>query len=428
MMKIGQIVCLCLLFFVSAYGAEHLIFFGDSWSDTGNYPEPQNIAHPQLKNFNLYVPISNPVPQKLYGTKGFPSRAFLRASIKNSGKINAQSRSQYSINWPLYFTYNYYNKQRVSPVPALVSWYQIEAKQAPISSSNINYAWASAVAGSLDGHDPKGGQCFHVNGLVYKGSCTIKSLIEHRNRYWQETNNPYYDKNHDYRYAQIQIPDLNKQVNLYLQHGIKAHSKIFIYIGANDIGNFLKPHILTLLFSSAKAFRKQSLEPQMKIVANHVQVAVQRIQAAYAKAKISHYHIYILTLPYLSNLHEAYTYQHLPIIGWLFGSRIVKTIDAATDIYNQDLNSSLRAKPHVSLIDLGAHINKLAASKTYAESIKQGDTCIGSTKGAYTLANPQGNDCHYKSGGVLYTYFSWNNAHFTSSVNNSVATYLLTKV
>ena len=78
---------------------EHVVFFGDSLVDTGDYPEPSNVNDPDLMNFNLYVPITNPI-----NVSDDDFRMFLTSSLGvpgGQGEINNEEKVQFSENWPL---------------------------------------------------------------------------------------------------------------------------------------------------------------------------------------------------------------------------------------------------------------------------------------------------------------------------------------
>ena len=132
------------------------IFFGDSLTDTGNMPQPSQYKSDKtntlLKAYNLYVPISNPVPQSLYSAEVdqdnlpnfyYPSYKFLKNSLNSdviSRTINHSPRVNYSINWPLYFVYNseIQDSDNADDIMPLISWFKLYNK----NKNFINIFWS----------------------------------------------------------------------------------------------------------------------------------------------------------------------------------------------------------------------------------------------------------------------------------------------
>jgi hypothetical protein len=397
----------------------HLTFFGDSLTDTGNFPEPANVSDATLKNFNIYVPITNPV---IVPTSD-PMNTFLAESeggLGDQGKINNETRSQYSINWPLYLTYAL---TKLAPKP-LTPWFRYAMGEA-IDTDNINYAWASAVAGNPSGDPEANGECFHSGGEAYYGDCNQATLLSDRKAYQTETAaDSHFDKKHNYEAMVLQIPDLNKQVAFFLDDfgaSLPKDNAIFIYIGGNDISHFLKPLLLDMALENEDDFMAKRVAPQMHIVASYVQQAVVSIKAAYGTQ--TDYHIYIMSLPHLSNLHEAYSYAHIPVFGELFGNKLISILDKTVDLYNADLQALFPKDPQVTFVDSGGQMNGWASSGTYNQAIAAGKAC--SQNAAYLTASAVGTtDCQTDGAGGTTGDFSWNDAHFTAPVNHLLAEYM----
>jgi phospholipase/lecithinase/hemolysin len=389
------------------------VFFGDSLSDTGNYPEPANISAPTFKNVNLYVPITNPVPANSYGKGFIPTRKFLNQSIGPQGKINNEEKVLYSINWPLYLIYNSDNHHNQQYLSTWQDHYQHPLKLA----NSINYAWASALARGDAGDN----QCYHENGKYFKGKCTAKSIMTQRAIYLKNTaNNAHYDKDTKYAYTMLAIPNLGKQVSLYLSDhtvSIKNNTIFFIYIGANDIGNYLKSNIgkMSLLpFNMLKS----KIDAQMQLIASSVKQTIERLNHAYTHKHLT-YKIYVLTLPKLSNLYAAQRYIRTPIIG----KRLLKSTDYSVATYNHYLKAKLQDMENVVVLDTGHKIDQLALSHTYKNSSQNGTMCIKDKSNDYLNPSLKSNEnCTYNNS--QESYFSWNNAHFVSRVNKSLAKYL----
>lgn len=434
--KLIQMMCIGALFILPIYSFaniaistnEHTVFFGDSLADTGNYPEPFNVNAPSLMNFNLYVPITNPISVTDVNFKNF-----LTGSLgvpEEQGKINYQEKVKFSANWPLYLTYKLNGK-------SLITWYQQTKSAGNSDYNNINYAWASAIAGNDKGLIEPTGNCFHDNGTVFTGVCDVDTILQNRNQYLEHTKqDPNFDKNNHYTYSDTQIPDLGKQVSLYLDNGVINNTNLFIYIGANDIGHFLKTKILNVVLEPSFLFKKK-LEKQMPLIANHVKEAINRLETAYQKTdgQNASFNIYILTLGHLSNLHQGYSYMHPNIFGrptWLpiISPRIKKAINNAVDLYNQQLKALVASAhyPNVKILDSGQYLNQLANSDEYKDSIENGTVCVNES--AYTTPTAAGtNNCRYKDKeGNIVTYFNWNNSHYTSAVNKQLADYLFSSL
>ncbi len=383
---------------------QHYVFFGDSLTDTGNCPEPTNITSPVLKNFNLYVPVSNPVPSDLYGKNGVPSLEFLQKSLPPHTMIDNQTKPLYSINWPLYLTYNQHQTH-------LTTWYQ-HTQHPGLSVDSINYAFASALARGSEGDN----QCYHDDGTYFVGTCDAQSIIKQRQVYQQHTkNNPSFDKDSDYTYRDLQIPNLGKQVGFYLEDkgiNIKDNTNFYIYIGSNDIGNYAKNNILKIILTPSR-FLRRSLDQQAQLMANSVQNAAQRIKQAYTNKVITSYHIVVLTLPKLSNLHISYAYKRIPLIG----SKLISTLDYFVQSYNQALTKMFKNDAHVTIAQNGAQLDRLANNVKYQYAIKNGKVCINDPSGTYIRPSSMNANCNYSDG----TYFSWNNSHLVTQVNQSQA-------
>lgn len=136
------------------------------------------------------MPITNPVKVSNQYFKSFLNASLGHPNIQ--GQINHQTRTLHSVNWPLYFMY----RQSTQP---LVTWYSLQQRKninrnKPI---NINYAWASAVAGSLSKTVEPTGRCFHTQGQrqpPFPGDCTEKTVMKNKGLYLQKTlDDPQYD-------------------------------------------------------------------------------------------------------------------------------------------------------------------------------------------------------------------------------------------
>ena len=426
--SIQAIFILCILFrsFHSFALSEeimdhNIIFFGDSLVDTGNYPESSNVHHPTLKNFNLYVPVSNPVSSEDSGL----SKHFLEESLgdlSSRGKIDGQSKTLYSANWPLYFTH------QVSSHPLIPSY---RLQEDNIDPHNINYAWAGAVTGDPSGVAERDGACYHTNGTSFSGKCDAHTILDNKNLYISHTkSDPNFDKNTNYLYNDLQVPDLGKQVSLYLNDhsvALRDNTEFFIGIGNNDIGNFLKKNILGIAIHSTASFQN-IIDQNIPLFVNNIKTAVQRIEDAYKGTSNRDFKICIPTLMHLSNLHIGYSYTHPSIFGlrvWIpiISDRIKAAIDNSADTYNHNLETVFANDPHVQIIHTGDFLNTLAKSAEYKDSIEHGRVCINDS--SYTAPDTtHTKNCHYVNNGRDVTYYNWNKSHLTSPVNKSLAQYV----
>ncbi|WP_237360086.1 SGNH/GDSL hydrolase family protein [Vibrio marisflavi] len=382
------------------------MFFGDSLTDTGNYPEPENLRNPQLKNFNLYVPITNPVPMQYYGKNGYPSLSFLQKSIPHQGLIDGEPKALFSINWPLYLASDLKKNE-------LVSWYQYVSNGTGKSIS-LNYAWASAIANGNAG-------CFHDDGSLFAGECSEYSLLGNREKYVKHTeNNDSFDKSTDYEYEDLQIPNLAEQIELYYQEtdsSQRSNAKVFIFIGGNDISNFLKSKLIRMVIEPSSFF-DTTIESKMNKVADSVLRAVTKIRIQTPSAKI-----YILTLPKFSNLYAGHSYQSIPLIG----GKIVSSLNYAVSSYNNALKSRFSGLKNIQVIDSGEYLDNVARTPLYKSSVEKGSACFNDPSGDYMNPLHSNNNCVYGPQSN-HSYFSWNNAHYSSSVNKGLANYVLKTV
>lgn len=399
-----------------------MVFFGDSLTDTGNFPEPANVNAPDINNLNLYVPITNPVPLSSYGKAehlfsfhekktNIPSLDFLKKSIPTQGLINGKNKTLYSINWPLYLSYNYAAKQ------PLITWYHHYINHS-LPATNINYAWAGAITGKGDGE-----QCFYKSGETYPGLCSAQTIAKQRLSYLNYTNNnPSYDKNTHYALTDIQIPSLKKQVSLYLDDktvSVKDNTSFFIYIGGNDIGDFLRNYHKDS--SNPLMLMDSMIHLSVKKIAQNVLDAVNQIESAYKKTKYKNYNFHILTLLNLANMHEAYHYEKTPV----FGNILKIVINYIVDRYNHSLREAFKNRAHVTVLEAGSFVNNAASESRYASSIKNGTTCIASSSEYIDPVQSSNNNCNYFSGYMPKTFFNWNNNHFTSKIHQLMADFIL---
>ena len=384
---------------------KHYVIFGDSLSDTGNFPMPSKITKPSIENYNLYVPITNPVPDNLYGINNIPSKEFLMRSLSLGGSINGIHRKLYSVNWPLYFIYTKKYK-------SLITWYDHIIAPRKNDTLAINYAWAGALA--MGDNDTS--SCYDSDYRLIKIHCTEKDIIKSRNQYKKNTlYDPNYDKNHDYSYNNIMIPNLAEQINMYLKDsrvGNRDNTVYIIYIGANDISSYLHKHEIWAALMPTKHINSVLSTEMQRIVINIKKQVLKIIN----KSVNLDYHFYIMTLPDLSNLKEAHNFTSKIIIG----SKFKKVIQSAVTSFNNTLQVEFSKSKFITVVDSGKYLDHIANKKMFKASVDAGAACFN-----YNVLSYYNKNCRYDKNSY---YFSWNNAHMTSIVNKKLAHWLDLKI
>ena len=366
--------------------AAKYIFFGDSLTDTGNMPQPSNYTHDDdntlLAAYNLYVPISNPVPQSLYSADNYskyvdqenlpnlkyPSADFLKDSLNTNvlsstidGKLRSEYENNYSINWPLYFVYNSEMKysDNADNIMPLISWFKLH-KEPHTTGANINYAWAGAVVDSSDDPDPSKAvtpKCYRDNNSTKSENCNGQGILGSIQTYSSGSK-----KTTDYKSTKaVEIPNLAEQIIL-LNNDISNKkvyinnkTQFYIYIGANDVSNFIKAHI-TPPATCLVAKKSQKCNTQDYILTNNdwdksdsnfkhlihtkmesiaKSIAASAKQLSTINPVINPSQIHVLTLPELKNLHETNGYTKIPLVG----DKVSKVFGYAEDDLNKDLTT-----------------------------------------------------------------------------------------
>jgi len=288
------------------------------------------------------VPITNPVAPENYGKNGYPKQSFLDDSLKQQsiGKINAQIKSDYSINWPLFFAFKRgYNKLQswINTVPSANTANKMQAQA-------VNYAWASAVIGQFNsqikGEDV--GNCYKDSGKIAKVNCRASDIKLGRKSYIDDSkNNPNLDKDNKFSYDQLVIPNLQSQMVLYFQqnHNQQNHkATIFIsYIGLNDVGNFFKDYhnIINIILKSKEKIVLPAVKGYVKNYIDSLNMLSKDI--------ITDDHIYVFSLPHISNFYEVYNKIYNlpyppffgPLVYGLTHKNITEILDYAIDQFNR---------------------------------------------------------------------------------------------
>ena len=383
---------------------ERVIFFGDSLSDTGNFPEPNNYDSSTVPPYNLYIPISSPVKSTEYGNEfivpqttdvswRYPTKLFLEESSSlKQGLIDRKTKDYRSINWVEYFVFNSFSSNSAKLIPWTVLY---NASDAPNKQTSVNYAWVWAM--TIDG----------FSNLYYKPINTKneKELNERKQAYL----------NGNINIDQVAIPGVRKQVSMYfndLKTGkIKRNNNTayIIYIGGNDLSNTLNNDLMKLHVN--KFLKTIGSVSFPGIMAMNVKNAVDEIIAkGHAK------NIYIVSFLNASNLPRAYNTFSLAPGRWL----LKKLITASVTSYNRQLADIFSAKSYESIVKvlpLGDALNRLASQPRFVQSVKNGLSCVSEINTS-TKPKPEINNCNYNTD---ETYFAWNDSHLSTKVNQYAA-------
>lgn len=229
------------LFFNTTYNIvyaqiNNVIIFGDSLSDTGNFPESSNIwwradkpktilnAVPQF-----YVPFANPVVMRTkkfsvpIAQKTYPWPSFNKNYLATQALVMGFStpRRYRSVSWPQFFL-AMAKAEKLIAHDAIAPTYLLTSRHLSPTLS-FNYAW---------GYAPSGKNC--VNPYYETiASCDENSIHQARLNY---INHPT-QKN----YLKIEVPGLIQQISLF-QQDLQAHriavtknTKYIFWIGGNDL-------------------------------------------------------------------------------------------------------------------------------------------------------------------------------------------------
>ena len=171
-----------------------------------------------------------------------------------------------------------------------------------------------------------------------------------------------------------------------------------------------------------ESYIKKSLNKYMTSIATNVLEELSRITTPFNRYHYN-YHVYIMTLPDLSNFKEAHSFITKPIIG----KRFYDAIKYATISYNRALVQASKGYNNIKVINSGHYLDSLAAKNKFNLAIKEGKSCINSSA-SYTLPTATNNNCQYKVDGKNFYYYSWNNAHLVSYLNDSLSNWLSNKI
>ncbi len=381
---------------------DRVIIFGDSISDTGNFPAAKHYSSDtSLPPYNLFVPIGNPVNPEYYGNVftiihsdtvwHYPSRYFLVwATSPQKSYIDTHEKTIKSINWVEYFVFNALDNED-SPEPILIPSSKIhQEKLFPSKSTSLNYAWAGAL--TIDG----------FSGSNYK---TITNIHNEQELYALRKN--YYDE----KTKEIAIPGIKKQVKMYL-HDVDSglvpannNTAYLILIGGNDIAATFKNDLMHINFR--QFHQKIGTTSTPGTIAKNVVAAIDEL---INKGNASH--IYVLSLFDISKLPSVYHATNNVVIRWI----IKKLMHNDVERYNKQLSaifSQPKYKHVVKFLPVGKSINKLAQEAQFHNSVINGLTCVSNTK---ELLKPT--DCNYSN---KQTYFAWNESHLTTVVHQYFA-------
>jgi phospholipase/lecithinase/hemolysin len=391
---------------------DRAIFFGDSLSDIGNFPEPKNYLPAEKKDiplYNLYVPVSNPVNSDLYGKSFdipdntevkwlYPNKRFLNEATTFEGLIDNNKRTYKSINWIEYLVYNNFSKN-------LLTSSAIYRNNKTINKNiSIDYAWVGAL--SIDGFGDE-------DQNTVKGSFGQNNLLKIKDKYTADGGQS----------SDIIIPGVMKQVEYHIDNLDKglvpkdSNTAYFILVGGNDISETLKNDLLG--FHLKRFLHKIGSTISYGTIAKNVKASVDMlINKAGAK------HIYVLTLLNVANLPTAYHQSSNYIIRSFIQGIIKHTVNS----YNKQLSKIFSTNEYnnvVTLLPIASQLNELAKEGRFSYSVDNGLTCIDNMSGADST-NPNINNCNYDND--TKTYFAWNNSHLSTIVNQFMAYEVISNI
>ncbi len=416
-----------------AYGKhDQLIFFGDSLTDTGNFPTPSNVNHYNLMHFNYFVPISNLVlpqhiqlrhdllPDKLHSTvltEDFLERSLVQA--QNTG--NLQSK-MFTMTWAIPLAY-YLNGNPVYPSNKLNDLH-IKVGLHP----NINYACSAAVTGMQDYGRQQSGYFATSKYPDQPIALTKEELAANHQKYKENTSkNLDFDSDNNYKYPSIRVPDLTTQIDSYLQdtqHSPNNNTSFFIFIGANDIG-----WIMSQWLAPISVCFNASSDQRLDFIINHIERAIRKIKQAYAeKNSTGNYTIHLLTLhnlTYSPRFHQQLNHPSLAPIKYLFGAQITQYLVSLCSRFNEKLRETFQESPHVKILETGELLDTLANSNAYRANMgKAYISYLLEIEKPYLASEPFiRNEANRPS---YYLYF--NQSHLTSAAYIELANFVAEQI
>lgn len=250
------------IFFISCsiYAFSNLIVFGDSLSDSGNFPETQFAFHDlhaakTLKNTNphFYVPFSNPVDRHV--PSQWPPIQLRYLSEQAPIFPDTKQRSFYSFSWPQFFL-TLAKQNRLTRSDIIVPSLLIHERLIPANFS-FNYAWGYAMsdAGCTNPH------------YDFIASCSPEEITQRRKQYLKTFSASDFNR--------LLIPNVDQQVQFFIQDVkskrvlIDQNTLYVFYIGGND------------LISGAKSLEHGNAIPAFSLIlgntADHVIAAISNL-------------------------------------------------------------------------------------------------------------------------------------------------------
>ena len=206
----------------------NIIIFGDSLSDSGNFPESTEMwwnsnAPKTLRNAiaQFYVPFSNPT-NKISNTFTIPMTTHEYPwPMLDFVYLFSQPKSFQSISWPSYFLAMAQSMQFTS-TSMIIATHLLTTRTFPDSVS-YNYGWGYAVS-------DKG--CYNPYYQKTK-SCSSETIAQARKEYIAHRNME--------NYRALEVPGLYEQVQQFLKN-VKKHrvmvdesTRYIFWIGGNDL-------------------------------------------------------------------------------------------------------------------------------------------------------------------------------------------------
>tara|TARA_B110000902_G_scaffold1306_1_gene1436 strand:- start:1151 stop:2749 length:1599 start_codon:yes stop_codon:yes gene_type:complete len=242
----------------------NVILFGDSQSDSGNYPESIYYANdPNSSSMfkiatNLYVPVSNPISADIFDPL-YPNRVLFPVNSSHYSEFTpsepdaicdvtaaqktvcSSPRQGGSVNWVQYFAFNASRSAayRLFESIELAPWVALDSQEVKSSSPSINYAWFGAIS------PPTG--CYNQNQTQLPIVCTRADISEGQRSYRasQQLSGEAATLGEEASYDledTMPVPTLYQQIELLFLDDLNNNSALvdddtlyIVYNGANDL-------------------------------------------------------------------------------------------------------------------------------------------------------------------------------------------------
>jgi phospholipase/lecithinase/hemolysin len=220
------------------YPIANIMIFGDSLSDSGNFPQAPkpfiyNKALPAWHHLSpmFYVPVANPV-NRLPGSFAPPLNVLFHTSHKyvwpnlSLDHLSAQASHRFaSLSWTE-FLLSFAHQDGLVASPVIYPWAHLAADPNSVTHYSVDYAWATAT--SFD-------RCNYFKGYqkVPDHLCNRPGILAARQAYQHHPSAQ--------NYLNLIVPGVRKQVELFIEDVKSRRVKVnqntcyIIYVGGNDL-------------------------------------------------------------------------------------------------------------------------------------------------------------------------------------------------